>query len=62
MEASRPSLTASAPADQVHTDGGQYLTLRLGGEEYAIDILQVQEIRGYDTVTQIANAPPSSRA
>lgn len=35
----------------------EYLTLTLGNEEYGIDILKVQEIRGYDTVTHIANAP-----
>ncbi|MCW2905121.1 MAG: chemotaxis protein CheW [Streptosporangiaceae bacterium] len=33
------------------------LAFKLGGEEYGIDILKVQEIRGYDTVTRIANAP-----
>lgn len=37
--------------------GREFLTFRLGAEEYGIDILKVQEIRGYDTVTQIANAP-----
>jgi purine-binding chemotaxis protein CheW len=37
---------------------GEYLTFTLGQEEYAIDILKVQEIRGYDAVTKIANAPP----
>ena len=37
---------------------GEYLTFTLGAEEYAIDILKVQEIRGYDAVTKIANAPP----
>ncbi|BBL71278.1 chemotaxis protein CheW [Methylogaea oryzae] len=37
--------------------GREYLTFTLGDEEYAIDILTVQEIRGYDTVTKIANAP-----
>ena len=36
---------------------GEFLTLRLGAEEYGIDILKVQEIRGYDAITQIANAP-----
>jgi len=36
---------------------GEYLTFRLGGEEYGIDILKVQEIRGYDAITQISNAP-----
>ena len=35
----------------------EYLTFILGPEEYAIDILKVQEIRGYDAVTTIANAP-----
>jgi len=36
---------------------GEYLTFRLGDEEYGIDILKVQEIRGYDAITQISNAP-----
>jgi purine-binding chemotaxis protein CheW len=35
----------------------EYLTFRLGNEEYGIDILKVQEIRGYDAVTRIAGAP-----
>jgi purine-binding chemotaxis protein CheW len=37
---------------------GEYLTFTLGAEEYGIDILKVQEIRGYEAVTKIANAPP----
>ena len=36
---------------------GEYLTFRLGGEEYGIDILRVQEIRSYEAPTRIANAP-----
>lgn len=35
----------------------EYLTFRLGQEEYGIDILKVQEIRGYEPPTRIANAP-----
>jgi len=35
----------------------ELLTFTLGSEEYGIDILKVQEIRGYDAVTTIANAP-----
>lgn len=35
----------------------EHLTYSLGNEEYAIDILKVQEIRGYETPTTIANAP-----
>jgi purine-binding chemotaxis protein CheW len=37
--------------------GRELLTFTLGSEEYGIDILKVQEIRGYDAVTTIANAP-----
>ena len=36
---------------------GEYLTFVLGNEEYGIEILKVQEIRGYDNVTKIANTP-----
>jgi purine-binding chemotaxis protein CheW len=36
---------------------GEYLTFRLGGEEYGIDILRVQEIRSYEQPTRMANAP-----
>ncbi|MES2263611.1 MAG: chemotaxis protein CheW [Pseudomonadota bacterium] len=37
--------------------GREFLAFRLGKEEYGIDILKVQEIRGYEAVTRIANAP-----
>jgi len=37
--------------------GEEFLAFTLGREEYGIDILKVQEIRGYESVTQIANAP-----
>lgn len=35
----------------------EYLTFTLGAENYAIDILTVQEIRGYDSVTRLPDAP-----
>jgi len=35
----------------------EYLTFTLASETYGIDILRVQEIRGYDNVTRIANTP-----
>ena len=38
-------------------NSGEFLTFTLGAEEYGIDILKVQEIRGYDAVTRIANSP-----
>jgi purine-binding chemotaxis protein CheW len=37
--------------------GSEFLTFTLGSEEYGMDILKVQEIRGYDAVTTIANTP-----
>lgn len=40
---------------------GEYLTFRLGAEEYGIGILKVQEIRSYEVPTRIANAPPFVR-
>lgn len=35
----------------------EVLAFKLGKEEYGINILKVQEIRGYDSVTRIASAP-----
>ncbi len=40
------------------TDGNQFLTFALGDEEYGVEILKVQEIRGYSAVTPIPNTPP----
>jgi purine-binding chemotaxis protein CheW len=37
--------------------GHEFLAFTLGKEEYGIHILKVQEIRGYESVTRIANAP-----
>ncbi|MCB5187966.1 chemotaxis protein CheW [Methylobacillus caricis] len=38
-------------------EGSEFLAFTLGNEEYGIDILKVQEIRGYESVTRIVNAP-----
>ena len=38
-------------------NSAEFLSFRLGGEEYGIDILKVQEIRGYEQATRMANAP-----
>jgi purine-binding chemotaxis protein CheW len=40
------------------TEGSQYLTFALGREEYGVDILKIQEIRGYGAITPIPNTPP----
>lgn len=47
---------AAAPA-AVAVAGNEYLTFTLGQEEYGVEILKVQEIRGYEAPTHIANAP-----
>ena len=60
MEASNvPALRPQgAVASKSHGPAsGEYLTFRLGSEEYGIDILKVQEIRSYEQPTRIANAP-----
>lgn len=46
-----------AQANEMDQMSSEYLTFTLGSEEYAIDILKVQEIRGYEQPTLIANAP-----
>lgn len=42
---------------EVQSKQAEVLSFKLGNEEYAISILAVQEIRGYEAVTRIANAP-----
>lgn len=51
-QANNDAVLAAAEADN-----REFLVFSLGDEEYAIDILKVQEIRGYENVTRIANAP-----
>ncbi len=61
METLQKKSTSAYQTDQSSgqalPDGGQFLTLRLGTEEYAIDILRVQEIRSYEEPTRMVNAP-----
>ena len=55
-----PAAAAALPVDTVallHSGTREYLSFKLGAEEYGIDILRVQEIRGYEAPTRIANAP-----
>lgn len=46
-------------SSQAHLD--QYLTIRLGQQEYGIAILDVQEIRGWTAATAVPNAPDHFR-
>lgn len=47
----------SGHASDEEAVASEFLTFTLGSEEYAIDILKVQEIRGYEQPTLIANSP-----
>jgi purine-binding chemotaxis protein CheW len=51
------STTETRAVAQVATAPREVLSFKLGAEEYGIDILKVQEIRGYEQPTRIANAP-----
>ena len=50
-------ITDSAKSIDVLSQDGQFLTFQLGDELYGVDILRVQEIKGYTTVTKIPNTP-----
>jgi len=43
--------------DSDNSDKREFLTFMLAGEEYGVDILRVQEIKGWDEVTNIPNTP-----
>ncbi|PMR77681.1 chemotaxis protein CheW [Billgrantia endophytica] len=49
--------TTDAALTAAEAHNREFLVFSLGEEEYAVDILKVQEIRGYENVTRIANAP-----
>ena len=49
--------SGSRGAGGIEASGREFLTFRLGAEEYGIDILKVQEIRGWEPPTAIANMP-----
>ena len=56
-ESARQAINAAGAGAVRTARAGEYLTFRLGAEEYGIDILRVQEIRSYEQPTRIANAP-----
>ena len=57
------AIPVTAPPQGAHMAPGamghvnEFLTFRLGTEEYGIDILRVQEIRSYEAPTRMANSP-----
>ena len=57
MNVESASSTGAAKGTQAMVAGCELLSFSLGAEYYGVDILKVQEIRGYDTVTRIPDAP-----
>jgi purine-binding chemotaxis protein CheW len=55
--AAQEAVDSSKKSTHVDVVGDQYLTFNLADEDYGIDILRVQEIRGWDEVTRLPNAP-----
>ncbi len=49
--------TVTNLSDVIGEDSTQYLTFLLAGEHYGVDVLTVREIKGWDSVTPIPNAP-----
>ncbi len=56
--ANRASWQPGQPGAKPEAPKREFLSFRLGPEGYGIEILKVQEIRGYEPPTAIANAPP----
>lgn len=55
---SGPKRSSSArAADAANETQQEFLTFRLGNQEFGVDILKVQEIRGYENVTRIPDTP-----
>jgi len=54
MSSNAPVKSGKGPGEESH----QVLTFVLGNETYGVDILRVQEIRGWSAVTKIPHAPP----
>ncbi|MCC6464481.1 MAG: chemotaxis protein CheW [Planctomycetes bacterium] len=52
------SVQTAVPDGRAATAAGQYLTFMLGTEEYGVDVLQVQEIIGYQAPTPVPGMPP----
>lgn len=58
MSTQTGAAAGTAVLDTGAQTGSQCLSFRIGEEEYGIDILRVQEIKGYSNITRIPNTPP----
>lgn len=55
------TIHAAATTGATAVNAEQFLTFMLNGEEYGVDILRVQEIKGWESATEIPNTPPYIR-
>jgi purine-binding chemotaxis protein CheW len=55
--APEPSTPQTSAVLTVTSSSAQFLTFMLSGEEYGVDILRVQEIKGWESATEIPNMP-----
>ncbi len=52
-------MSAQTIEKPIYTEAAhQYLTFTLGQEEYGVEILKIQEIKGFSAITPLPNAPP----
>jgi purine-binding chemotaxis protein CheW len=58
MQAKQAMQIADESTLPLASASGEFLTFALGDQQYGVDILKVQEIRGYEGVTTIPNTPP----
>ncbi len=58
MQSQASTRELDMPVTGMLSDSDQYLTFIMNNEEYGVDILCVQEIRGWDNATPLPNAPP----
>ena len=57
MQSAQANLSALGSRSSSDVAAHEFLAFTLGQEEYGIEILKVQELRGYESVTSIANSP-----
>ncbi len=57
MTSAAQQANGEVQTNQANEDEQQYLTFIMAGEEYGVDILAVQEIRGWEATTVVPNAP-----
>lgn len=53
-----PALALSTNTNEADMEAAQYITFSIGDEEFGVDIVTVQEIKGWTETTNLPSAPP----